>query len=789
LCGNDYRDYIARHRIEIIWRRFMSKARFLIMSSLALLLLSAWLLWPRVQGSVLAQQQAQAKITPWVIQRTAAGQMTEFLVILAEQADLSAAAPLRGKQEKGRSVRTALWQKAQATQKPLLAWLTERGIEHRAYYIVNLIWVRADRQTALALAARPEVARIEGNPRIRNVLPEEQQSLAPESPAAIELGINFVRAPEVWAAGFTGQGIVVGSADTGVEWAHPALKSHYRGWNGTTASHDYNWHDSIHTGGGSCGPNSTQPCDDNNHGTHTTGTAVGDDNASNQIGMAPGAKWIGCRNMDQGNGTPATYIECFEFFLAPYPVGGTPAQGDSSKAPDVTINSWSCPPSEGCAPNTLQAALAAQRAAGIMTVVAAGNEGPACSTASDPPGIYDDSYTVGAFSASTGNIASFSSRGPVTIDGSGRLKPDITAPGVIVRSSIRGGGYSSFNGTSMATPHVAGAVALLWSAHPELRQQLSLTEEILNATAVKVFSAQCGAGHAPNNTYGYGRLDIKAAVDQGLVVVAPTSQSFAANGGAGNINVFTLATANWMAMSNEPWVTITGGSSGMGNGTVSYTVESHNDGTPRSGSITVAGRTFPVVQGAAYNDVSGSHPFYEFIGKLSARGITLGCGSGNYCPDSNVTREQMAIFIERALGVFTPPPGPGMPTFADVPNSGATDYSYEFIEDFATRGIAQGCQAGPPPLYCPTAPVTREQMAIFIERALGVFMPPPGPAIPTFADVLNSGATDFSYEFIEEFYARGMTQGCTAGPPRLYCPTSAVTRGQMAVFLVRAFGL
>ena len=70
------------------------------------------------------------------------------------------------------------------------------------------------------------------------------------------------------------------------------------------------------------------PCDDKGHGTHTIGTAIGDDGMGNQIGMAPGAKWIGCRNMDQGNGTPARYIECMEFFLAPYPVGGTPAQGD-----------------------------------------------------------------------------------------------------------------------------------------------------------------------------------------------------------------------------------------------------------------------------------------------------------------------------------------------------------------------------------------------------------------------------------------------------------------------------
>ena len=102
--------------------------------------------------------------------------------------------------------------------------------------------------------------------------------------------------------------------------------------------------------------------------------------ARNQIGMAPGAKWIGCRNMDEGVGTPARYIECMEFFLAPYPVNGDPDQGDPALAPDITINSWGCPTSEGCSANTLQAAVEAQAAAGIMMVVAAGNAGSSCST-------------------------------------------------------------------------------------------------------------------------------------------------------------------------------------------------------------------------------------------------------------------------------------------------------------------------------------------------------------------------------------------------------------------------
>ena len=463
------------------------------------------------------------KIAPWVIEHTAYGQQAEFFVVLADRADLSPAANLPTKTEKGRFVYQTLREKAQRTQGPIVEWLRERNIEHQSFYIVNAILVKGTREIAAALAARPDVARVEGNPHIQNHLPQpetvEESPPQPASgarPATIEPGIQYTHAPDVWSLGFMGEGIVVASADTGVRWTHNALKPHYRGWDGQNADHDYNWHDSIHDSvGNPCGNDSPFPCDDLAHGSHTTGTMIGDDGAGNQIGMAPGAKWIGCRNMDANAGTPARYIECMQWFLAPTRIGG--GDPDPTKAPDITNNSWECPPSEGCSADTLQAAVEAQAVAGIMMVSAAQNSGPGCSTVQNPPGIYAATYTAGALNTGTDTIASFSSRGPVTADQSNRIKPDISAPGTGTRSSTNASdsSYANFSGTSMATPHIAGAIALLWNAIPSLRHQLLDSRDALNNSAVHISNTQCGDAGPPNNVYGWGRVDILAAVGGG----------------------------------------------------------------------------------------------------------------------------------------------------------------------------------------------------------------------------------------------------------------------------------
>src|SRR5437588_1187316 len=489
-------------------------------------------LWALSQSHAQDQSVALSKIAPWVLQHTADGKQAEFLVVLSDQADLSGAAALPTKNEKGRYVYDTLRNKSQATQGPILQWLRERGIEHQSFYIVNAVLVKGTRDVAEALVARPDVARLEGNPHIQNHLPQpEAVDEAPaylHRPETIEPGINYTHAPQVWALGFTGQNIVVASADTGVRWTHNALKPHYRGWDGTTADHDYNWHDSIHNSvGNPCGNDSPFPCDDLGHGSHTTGTMIGDDGMGNQIGMAPGAKWIGCRNMNSNAGTPARYIECMQWFLAPTRIGG--GDPDPTKAPDITNNSWECPPSEGCSFDSLQAAVEAQAAAGIMMVSAAQNPGPNCSTVQNPPGIYGATYTAGALVTGTDTIAGFSSRGPVIADGSGRIKPDISAPGTSTRSSTNASdsSYANFSGTSMATPHTAGAMALLWSAIPSLRHQLTASRDAINNSAVHIANTQCGTAGPPNNVYGWGRLDIFAAVSGGSPSPTPTATATA----------------------------------------------------------------------------------------------------------------------------------------------------------------------------------------------------------------------------------------------------------------------
>ena len=328
----------------------------------------------------------------------------------------------------------------------------------------------------------------------------------------------MIDAPRVWTEfGVTGQGIVVGQSDSGVDGSHPALASSYRG---AATGDDYNWLDPW--------SGTPSPRDLEGHGTHTLGTAVG----QGGIGVAPGATWMACANLERNLANPALYLDCMQFMLAPYPQDGDPfTDGQPARSANVLNNSWGCPEEfEGCDSLSLEPAVAAMRAAGIFVVASAGNSGPACGTVTDPIALYDESFSVGAVDR-LGNLAMFSSRGPVSVDGSGRVKPDIAAPGVSVLSAYPGGTYETASGTSMAGPHVAGVVALLWSANPDLIGDIERTEQILidsarpftgtvnSLSGVNSAATTCGAtgpGSTPSNYAGYGIVDAYRAVKMAL---------------------------------------------------------------------------------------------------------------------------------------------------------------------------------------------------------------------------------------------------------------------------------
>ncbi len=455
-----------------------------------------------------ADASAAGKISARLLFETANGGKAEALVVLAEQADLSGASSLGTKLEKGLYVFQALQSVAQNAQTSLASLLQQRGIPFQPFYIVNMLKLTVDRGLLEELAARTDVAHIDANPQVQSSILGTPGTGMDSPTSGPEWNVQRVNAPQVWALGYRGEGMVVAGNDTGVLWTHPALKSQYRGWNGSTVNHDYNWHDAT-------SQHSPVPVDPNAHGTFTLSEMVGDDGRGNQVGVAPGAKWIACRNMDlHGTGSPSQYIECFQFLMAPYPVNGSPSQGDPSKAPDAINNSWACPASEGCTVTTLQSVVDAVRAAGIFPAMAVGNSGPGCSTVSDPPEFYASSVSVGA-TDTYNNVALFSSRGPVTVDGSGRMKPDLTAPGVNIRAAVPWAtlyqGY--WSGTSMAAPHLAGGVALLWQAKPQLIGNITATEAAFTQSAHRLIPLQfCGMGFFPNDVYGWGLLDLLNAV-------------------------------------------------------------------------------------------------------------------------------------------------------------------------------------------------------------------------------------------------------------------------------------
>ena len=451
--------------------------------------------------------------------RTATGDKPIDVLIAFDGAQRSSLTPLRADADylQRRAVLVeALRARAEHDQSGVQAWLDARGIPWRSYWISNVIAASLDRAQIEELAAREDIRRIAADtPSRMRTLPEASRPLMPDT-ASLPWGLETIHAPQVWALGVNGQGVVLAGQDTGYQWDHPALKTAYRGWNGAVADHDYNWHDAVHEYEPWCGADSSEPCDDDNHGTHTMGTMVGDDGAGTTVGVAPGARWMGCRNMRAGYGTPSTYIECMQWLLAP--TDGDDLNPRPDLAPDVISNSWGCVYEEGCITGEeVHAAVDNVVAGGIFFVAAAGNDGWGCFSIGDPPATYSASFVVGATDSGDA-LAYFSSRGPVS--GVDRTLPDIVAPGVWIRSSVPMNGYGSMDGTSMATPHVAGVAALMMSVNPALKGDPARVAELLRASAERngitdPINSGCGGltmADWPNHQAGHGRLDAYRAV-------------------------------------------------------------------------------------------------------------------------------------------------------------------------------------------------------------------------------------------------------------------------------------
>ncbi|WP_141249038.1 S8 family peptidase [Paucisalibacillus globulus] len=363
--------------------------------------------------------------------------------------------------------------------------------EIKEFFVVNGMAVTATKEVAEKIATFQEVEKIlpnETRKLIKGLAVEEAPKAQPQN---VEWSVNRVNAPAVWGLGIDGTGAVVANIDTGVQWDHPALKEKYRGYDAATgqADHTYSFFDPVN--------GQTTPYDIDGHGTHTMGTMVGSEpDGSNQIGVAPGAKWIAVQAFTADGAYDSDLLEAADWIMAP--------GGDSSKAPDVVNNSWG---GGSGIDEWYRDTVIAWRAAQIFPVFAAGNTtlfNPGGPGSVATPANYPESFAVGATDIND-NLASFSLEGPSPY---GEIKPDVSAPGVAVRSSVPVDSYASYNGTSMAAPAVAGAVALLRSANGSI--SVDDIEQLLMDTAEPMTDSEYP--ESPNNGFGHGIIDAFAAV-------------------------------------------------------------------------------------------------------------------------------------------------------------------------------------------------------------------------------------------------------------------------------------
>ena len=346
--------------------------------ALWVILVSTVAVW--LQLVLAAAASEPATIDPALLATLAQGGEASYLIYLREQAALAGAEAILDRATRGRFVYRALKEVADRTQAPLLAYLAAeaqagRAREIRSFFSANALAVISAEPTLRGLARFPEVERIISAPILH--IPEPRLGVEEPQVQGVEWNIEKIRAPDVWAQGVFGQGVVVASIDTGVQFTHPALVRQYRGnLGGGKFSHNYNWWDPSKV----CGDPSMTPCDRDQagvpagHGTHTMGIMVGDDGGANKIGVAPQAKWLTCKGCEGSSCSSIALLECGDFILAPWNLNK--ANPDPSKRPHIVNNSWGGDGGHSFYRRTVQS----WRAAGIFPAFSIGNEGPFCNS-------------------------------------------------------------------------------------------------------------------------------------------------------------------------------------------------------------------------------------------------------------------------------------------------------------------------------------------------------------------------------------------------------------------------
>ena len=432
-------------------------------------------------------------------------EMVRIMLAMTEQADIASLdAQLHRNQapmaQRHQLVVSALQQTAASSQAPLLNELEQlqaAGMVNNwvTHWISNIVIVEATVSTVRQLAARPDVERAEVDLVIQMIEPVSIDHEAMPT-RGVQDGVDNIEADRVWyELGVFGEGAIVAGIDTGVMGSHASFSTR---WQGNFTTDEEGWLDVLGS--------TTVPSDGGGHGTHTMGTMVGA--SSDTIGVAPGAHWIATNAINQGTGGgfDSDVIASLEWVCDP---DGNPETTDDMA--DVAQNSWGV--NEGFSgyydcDSRWWDAIDNCEAAGTVLTWSAGNEGPGSTSLRSPADRADSPYNCFSVGSTVRNppftISGFSSRGPSGCGGPYETKPEVCAPGSDIYSAYNNGGYTTMSGTSMSGPHVAGVVALMRSANPNV--DVTTIKQILMDTAIDLGTT------GEDNTYGWGFVDAYAAV-------------------------------------------------------------------------------------------------------------------------------------------------------------------------------------------------------------------------------------------------------------------------------------